>query len=190
MNLADSPLPLVHLNPGELLVTREPKWVVTLLGSCIAVTMFSPRFRLAAMCHAMLPRPRSHEFVAKNDPNQFRFLSHALPAMLEHFCHAGIQVEEIEVKMFGGGNVIHFDETATEDSWIGTANIQTARELLRETPLTLRAENVGGSVGSKILFNTQDGKVLHKHLGDPVEFGKKDRSVHRARLRNRKKAFA
>jgi chemotaxis receptor (MCP) glutamine deamidase CheD len=151
--------------------------------------MFSPRLRLAAMCHAMLPGPHGHEPVAQNDPNPFRFLSHAVPAMLDRFHQAGIHAGEIEVKMFGGGNVIHFDEGATEDRWIGTANIHAARELLQAARLTLQAENVGGSVGCKILFNTQDGEVLHKHLGAPVESRNARRGLSKARQRNRKKTF-
>ncbi len=178
------------MKPGELLVTREPRWVITVLGSCVAVTMFSQRFGLAAMCHAMLPRPRGRERPAKNDPDQFRFLSLAVPAMLDRFHQAGVPAEEIEVKMFGGGNVIHYDEAAAEDHWIGTANIQAARELLREARLTLRAENVGGAGGRKIVFNTRDGEVLHKHLGDPVEFQNARRDVSKARQKNRKKVLA
>jgi len=55
MKLPGPPMAQRHLQPGELLVTQEPQWVITLLGSCVAVTMFNARFRLAAICHGLLP---------------------------------------------------------------------------------------------------------------------------------------
>ena len=190
MNLPDPQLPQIHLRPGELVVTQEARWVITILGSCIALTMFNRRLRFAAMCHAMLPRPREHDRALKNDSYKFRFLSHAVPAMLEHFRNAGVRRDEIEVKMFGGGNVIHLEDAGAEDRWIGNANIQAARELLSEANLTLMAENVGGSVGRKILFNTQAGEVLHKHLGDPLEADSEHHRIQKSNPRNRRKIIA
>ena len=40
MKLPGSALPQAHLKPGELFVTQEPQWISTVLGSCVAVTMF------------------------------------------------------------------------------------------------------------------------------------------------------
>ena len=185
MNPPGPLLPQVHLRPGELAVAREPKWIITILGSCVAITMFTRRLNCAAMCHAMLPRPRNQEQIPHNDPRRFRFLSHAVPAMLEFFLHAGIRPGEIEVKMFGGGNVLHLDEAGPEDRWIGTANVEAARELLRDANLRLKAENVGGPFGRKILFNTQAGEVLHKHLGDSSEGAGGDASKRKVRRRLR-----
>jgi hypothetical protein len=52
--------------------------------------------------------------------------------MPERFRNAGKRPEEIEVKMFDGGNVIPLDDPGPEDRWIGGANVQMARELLHE----------------------------------------------------------
>jgi chemotaxis protein CheD len=189
MKLAELPFSQIYLRPGELLVTQEAKWVVTILGSCVALTMFDRRLRFAGMCHAMLPRPCDNERVFSRDPNRFRFLSHAVPEMLERFRSAGILMDRLEVKMFGGGNVIHLDAATPAAQAIGNANIEEARELLRKAHLPLQAENVGGSVGRKILFNTQTGEVLHKHLSDPYEFGLTAVSSQKPRARHRRKAL-
>lgn len=164
MMLPGPPLPQVHLQPGELLVTREPKWVITLLGSCVAVTMHNPRSRLAAICHAMLPAPHGSRAGADKPAECFRFLSHAIPAMLEPFHHAGLQAKEVEVKVFGGGNVIDLGAGLPHERLIGTANVAAARRLLHHAGLSICAENVGGGRGCKIVFNTHTGAVLHQCL--------------------------
>jgi chemotaxis protein CheD len=153
----------VHLNPGELILTAEPLQVITVLGSCVAVTLFAPRTGFAGICHAMLPRPKGRTRLGPEDPERFRYLSEVIPAMAARFRNAGMRPAEIEVKLFGGGNVIRVEE-ALEGKGLGHVNVDVARELLDQESLLVRAANVGGTRGRKIIFNTATGEVLHKHL--------------------------
>lgn len=164
MKLPDGHLPQLHLQPGEMLVTRDPQWIVTLLGSCVAVTMFSPRLRLAAICHAMLPEPRGNTESVGGFKGGFRYVSQVIPAMAEQFARRGLSPADVEVKMFGGGNVIDLGGEPQGDRSIGGANISLARELLEAGRFRIRGESVGGNHGCKIFFNTQSGEVLHKQL--------------------------
>lgn len=160
---ADS-LPQIHLKPGELIITQSPGLIVTVLGSCVSVTMFHRRTRLAAICHAMLPDPKRGAGDAR-EPACYRYVSDVLPEMCARFAQAGLGPEEIEVKLFGGGNVINMAEETQSERWIGSVNIRRAREILREAGLCILASNVGGTEGRKIVFNTTSGEVMHKHLG-------------------------
>lgn len=160
----EAQLAVLRLAPGELLVCREPCQVVTVLGSCLSITMFSPRFTLAAICHAMLPVPgRFNEVGEKAGQRQFKYVSVAVPAMLHAFTQAGVCPAELEVKMFGGANVLGNSAPGSRHG-VGDANIHVARRVLQQEGLTLKASNVGGKLGRKIVFNTFTGKVLHKHL--------------------------
>jgi len=147
----------VHLRPGELLVTRQPQLVVTVLGSCVAVTMFEPITGLAAICHAMLAAPPP---AAGAVLRSFRYMNHALPSMIDSFRRAGVAPERVEVKLFGGASVLRVGGGPC----VGAANLAAARRLLRESRFGIRAENTGGGRGCKILFNTATGEVLHRHL--------------------------
>ena len=162
MKLPGPSFPQRHLESGELLVTQEPQWVITLLGSCVAVTMFSAHFHLAVVCHAMLPRPQGKPVAESSPARSFRYLSHAIPAMAERFFRLGLQPDEIAVKMFGGGDVINMGGDPHGDRSIGHANVTMARQLLTAAQLQIKAENVGGRRGRKIVFNTQSGEVLHQ----------------------------
>jgi chemotaxis protein CheD len=164
MKLPGPRLPQLNLQPGELLVTQEPQWVITLLGSCVAVTMFNARVQLAAICHAMLPKPRDNNVPGPGPNDIVRYVSHAIPAMAERFAQLGLQPDEVEVKMFGGGNVIDLGGDPHKDRSIGDANVALARKLLHSARFQIQGESVGGNRGCKILFNTQNGQVLHKLL--------------------------
>ncbi len=157
-------LPQVHLKPGELIICQEPNLIVTVLGSCVSVTMFNRRTRIAAICHAMLPDPKSSG-AADEEASRYRYVSEVLPEMCSHFGQAGLSAEQVEVKLFGGGNVISMAEESPSERWIGSANVRRAREILRHAGYSIRASNVGGTNGRKILFNTDTGEVMHKHLG-------------------------
>jgi chemotaxis protein CheD len=164
MTTLEPALPLIHLKPGELVFTQKPALVVTVLGSCITVTMFSAWPRCAGICHAMLSKPPFQESGEKI-PGRFKYLSEAIPFMAAHFRKLDLNFHTIEVKMFGGGNVTPHDRSGNHSQvLIGSANIETARQLLAAEALTLKAANVGGILGRKLIFNTQTGEVMHKHL--------------------------
>lgn len=165
MTLAEAKVPpQTHLSTGQLLVTREPQIVVTVLGSCVSVTMFEPGSGLAAICHAMLARPRPVEVLRPGDPARYRYVDHAIPAMLAAYRRAGLDRRRIEVKLFGGGNVIGSSDLEFVGNGVGADNVALARALLEDANLVINAENTGGAWGRKILFNTGTGEVLHKRL--------------------------
>lgn len=157
-------IPQVHLAAGQLLVSREPQIIVTVLGSCVTVTMMDLPTGIAAICHAMLPHPRPKELLAPGDPTRFRFVSHAVPAMLAVYRRAGVDPRRITIKLFGGGNVIGPRTEPVPGQSVGASNVAAARELLAAAGLQISAENTGGCHGRKILFNTATGEVLHKRL--------------------------
>lgn len=50
-----TPDAMIFLYPGEIVTTADPVSVKTILGSCVAITMRSPRAGFAAMAHCLLP---------------------------------------------------------------------------------------------------------------------------------------
>lgn len=163
MKLPGPHIPVRHLKPGELLITRDASWITTVLGSCVSVTMFNPRLRIAGICHGMLPEPhgRSRRH-AEQEP--FRFLCFVVPEMTQAMQRFGIPPEEVEVKMFGGANLIDIGGDPHDDRSIGDSNVTMARKLLVAACYKIKAQRVGGDCGCKIVFNTSTGEVLYKPL--------------------------
>jgi hypothetical protein len=48
----------IFLQPGEFYFGDHETRIRTLLGSCVAITMWHPRLRIGGMCHYLLPMHR------------------------------------------------------------------------------------------------------------------------------------
>lgn len=153
--------PAHHLKPGELVITGRPMLVSTILGSCVSVTMFNPRFG-GAICHGMLPSCGRKDF-CHHCGEEFRYVDCAVRAMIGAFSRRRIAPEEIEVKLFGGSDMLsHSEERMTAS--VGRQNIDTALKLLTENGFVILVSDVGGKRGRKIFFDTGTGAVHLKRL--------------------------
>jgi chemotaxis protein CheD len=159
-------LPLVHLNPGEHVITTSQVQVNTILGSCVSVTYFHPRSGTAAIFHALLPN------AAEASPSLLKsnwtFVDTSVKSINGLLAARGIRPGEVEVKVFGGADT--FGDTRKSGSSLAVAarNIEMAFALLDRSGYRIMAQDVGGARGRKIIFLTSTGEVLLKRLkGDP-----------------------
>jgi chemotaxis protein CheD len=166
MNPLHSELPIIFLNPGELYISDQPAIVTTTLGSCVAVIFFNWRQHLGAICHALLPSGNGHG-------NRCKYLDHSFFLMLERFKLRGIKMEQIQVKLFGGADVLEYDRGACRPATVGQQNIAKALELVKAQGLNLQASNLGGTLGQKIFFYPHSGKVLVKRIEKVCWLGQK-----------------
>ena len=155
-----------YLKPGDLWVAREPTLVTTVLGSCVSITLFGPRLRAGAICHALLPEGECEA----RDPKSFRFLNCAFEHMLEGLEGLGLAREEIQAKAFGGALGV---SPGGGRFGVGTRNAELARSLLADAGLRLAASDLGGTQGRKLLFYTDTGEVFIRLLrgGAPQQLG-------------------
>lgn len=157
-------LPILQLNPGELLVTDKPAIVRTVLGSCIAITMFNRRLRVAAICHALLPRGMEQLPDEDHEGVLWKHVDTVIPEMVRQMQTYGIFPKEIEVKLFGGADVLISGEGQYSNPTVGRMNVNVALRTIEAEQLQIRVSDVGGSRGRKIFFYTHTGEVLLKRL--------------------------
>lgn len=148
-------LPSVFLKPGEAYVGEEPTVVTTVLGSCVSITLFSPRLKLGAICHTILPSGDS-----RDGDNQYKYVDQTLRRLLGIFDSYGIRRREIEVKLFGGSNMLEQPERREDSRSVGEQNVRKALAVIEEEGLTLISSDTGGCGGRKILFYTHTGQVM------------------------------
>ena len=147
----------VYLKPGELYISDKPAIVSTILGSCVALTIFSKRCKTGGICHAQLPVNPS----SKGD-DVFHYVDSSILYMLKEFEMMGILRSEMELKLLGGADVLdRFDERT---STVGQKNIETALDIIKKENLTLKISHVGGKLGRKIHFHTHTGKIFLKRI--------------------------
>ncbi len=157
MTHADDPVEKIFLKPGEICFSERPSIISTVLGSCISVTMFCPQRHIGAICHAVLPEEGSAG-------EAFRYVDSSILAMLKGFDRYGIPRSAIEVKLFGGADMLKGNSANGKDGSVGRKNIEIAMQVVERERLRLVASDLGGGHGRKIFFNTRTGEVLLKRL--------------------------
>ena len=150
----------VFLKPGEMVFSLEPVQVTTLLGSCVAVTMFSPRLRLGAICHALLPSCRREHSCGNQECG--KYVQCAIELMLGQFTTHGVLVSEIEAKLFGGSDM--FDTVEGRRLSVGRQNQEMALKTLEESSVRVLTRDLGGPRGRKIIFHSHTGEVFLKRM--------------------------
>ncbi|MFQ5559475.1 MAG: chemotaxis protein CheD [Nitrospinota bacterium] len=152
----------VFLKPGELFFGKDPVVVGTVLGSCVAVTMFHKGRGIGAICHGQLPECRDSDFVEATSP---KYVDVAINKLIKLFNREGVDLKEIEIKLFGGSEILKRGE-AVQRIRVGKQNIDKATDILEKNELKISARDVGGPVGRKILFDVRNGNVFVKRLKD------------------------
>ena len=146
---------LNYLHPGQMCFCCRPSRVETVLGSCVAVTMWNARLQIGCICHAVLPLRASR----KSDP--LKYVDSSIHSMLRHFeQHASLR-SEIEVKLFGGAGM---REIRAARASVGRQNIEAALAVLRQEGLAVRTSDVGGTEGRKLRFYSASGEVFVKRI--------------------------
>jgi chemotaxis protein CheD len=156
---ANEELREVYVQPGESHLVREPAILRTLLGSCVGIAFRVPRLSLGALCHPMLPRCPARQTAPLTRSAGCRYVDFAIRDLARQFDALGAKREEVEVKIFGGGDVLVMVNYAARPS-VGKLNIETAMKVLAEEGFAIMASSLGGKCGVNIVFNTKTGEVL------------------------------
>jgi chemotaxis protein CheD len=174
----ETELPVIYLRSGELYFTDRPTVVVTLLGSCVSITMFHRRLKLSAISHGILPRCRNQRACNGGCNDASRYVECALPIMLEWFKQRRGTASELEVGIFGGADLFGFGAGNNSESTlsVGKQNTAIALQVLEREGIHALAKDVGGSQSRKIHFNTQNGDIKLLYLQPTVVLSKNTQS--------------
>jgi len=151
------------INPGEFFFYESNCQIHTLLGSCIAITLWHPILKIGGMCHFVLPGLRSPEYVDRGDNKLNGRYSDAAMALFEiEALKYGTNLREYQAKIFGGSNMLT-NSTLKEDQMIGTKNTEAAIKHLTERDISLLVAHVGETGYRRIAFDVENGDVWVKH---------------------------
>jgi chemotaxis protein CheD len=147
VKIAMADLNVVHLT-GILKTTG--------LGSCVGITLFDSKAKVAGMAHVMLP---SSEIAKEGTLNMAKYADTAIPAMIDKMKALGASVSRLEAKMAGGSQM--FAMSGQSDTMrIGPRNVESCKEMLKKYTIPLKGEDTGGSYGRTIEFDCETGKLL------------------------------
>jgi chemotaxis protein CheD len=84
--------------------------------------------------------------------------------LAQQFDALGASRRELEVKLFGGADVLPIAESRQGTPTVGAQNCMAATEVLAEEGFTVSASDLGGVRGRRIHFHTGTGEVLLHRL--------------------------
>lgn len=170
------------IHPGEYYATDEDVIISTVLGSCIAVTLWDPTTRLGGMNHFMLPGELHSRAFFQEESGRYGMF--AMELLINDLLKRGARRSELIAKVFGGGHVLH----STSGTRIPDSNIEFALNFLETERIPIKSQNVGGTEARKVLFFPTTSRVLLKRFGGaPVTSVEREEERYLATIKQRPK---
>ncbi len=160
----DLKLPVFFLKPGEVHIDDQPGIVTTVLGSCVSVTMFHKKRAVGAICHGLMPEWDGKRPRGRRSDDGLKYVDYSISYMTDYFRSLGIDVREIEVKMFGGADMFPVREGDQKYASVGKKNVMAALSTLTREGMAVQIRDVGGTQGRKLHFYIHTGDVFLKKL--------------------------
>jgi chemotaxis protein CheD len=147
------------ISPGEYYYTDQNMMIVTVLGSCVSACIRDVISGIGGMNHFMLPDSAKAD---KDSPvsESMRYGTYAMEVLINQLLKNGAKRENLEAKIFGGGNVLRSFTTMN----VGDRNADFVRNYLKEEGMRVTGEDLNDIYPRKVYFFPKTGKVLVKKL--------------------------
>lgn len=147
------------ISPGEYYFTDQDMLIVTVLGSCISACIRDKKTGIGGMNHFMLPDSAKAD---KDNPvsESMRYGTYAMEVLINELIRNGAKRENLEAKIFGGGNVLKSFVTNN----VGNRNAAFVKRYLKEEGISITNEDLLDIYPRKVYFFPKTGKVLVKKL--------------------------
>jgi chemotaxis protein CheD len=132
--------------------------IVTVLGSCVSACIRDRVSGIGGMNHFMLPDggDGSNPLISASA----RYGTYAMEVLINELLKSGARRENLEAKVFGGGNVLR-GLTALN---VGERNAAFVRAYLKAEGIRVLAEDLNDVFPRKVYFFPRTGRVLVKKL--------------------------
>lgn len=153
----------IFLHPGQTCFAATNTRIRTILGSCVAVTMWHPLLRVGGMCHFVLPNRTGK----RNGSLDGRYGEEALRILIVEAEKRRAAPMDFRTKIFGGSTMVPGTANTTALS-IGAMNIACAKRVCTEFGLWVEDEHTGGTGRRSIGMELTDGRVWVRYSGPPA----------------------
>lgn len=148
----------IFLQPGEFYFGEEKTRIRTLLGSCVAITMWNQKLNIGGMCHYMLPQNR-RKADSKTHVLDGRYAVDAMQMFLKEIQRSHTKPADYQVKLFGGGSMFTHSGKANRPISVSEQNVEFGRAIIKQHGFKLMAEDLGGDGHRNIILDLWSGDV-------------------------------
>jgi chemotaxis protein CheD len=143
---------------GQLMTAEKPARLCSVLGSCVAVCIYHPRYGVGALAHVVLPDSQGHTGA------EGKFADTAVPAIVQALGKKTDARAGFVAKIAGGASMF----SAAGPLQIGVANATAVKAALAKANVKLVAESLGGTQGRRVEFDPGDGSLRIEIQGQAV----------------------
>ncbi|MEE9332030.1 MAG: chemoreceptor glutamine deamidase CheD [Methylophilaceae bacterium] len=147
------------IGPGEYYFTDQNMLIVTVLGSCISACIRDSITGIGGMNHFMLPEG-SHADFDSPVSESMRYGNYAMEVLINQLMRNGARRENLEAKIFGGGNVLRSFTT----NMVGDRNAVFVKKYLKDEGIKVTSEDLLDVFPRKVYYFPKTGKVMVKKL--------------------------
>jgi len=137
------------LKPGYVLANREDTIVRAVLGNAVIVTLYDRKNNFGGISHYFLPVIYDR---ARSTP---QYGNVAVTALCRLIADLGGKRGSLAAQIIGGGKSLE-----REDNGLGMHNVDIARRVLRKFGVPVVSEDVGGSLGRKVVYHSGSNETL------------------------------
>lgn len=151
----------IKVGMADLNVVKEPDKLTTLgLGSCVGISLYDRRAKVAGLAHIMLPSSKE----IKNNSNKAKFADSGIEELIKEMEKLGARKSFLTAKIAGGAQMFNFN-SSNNALRIGDRNVEATKEKLKELNISILAEDTGGNFGRTIVFDSKDGSLYIRTIG-------------------------
>ncbi len=151
--LAGKPGEHLVLMPGQMHLGQQAASVRTLLGSCVAITLWHPVRRIGGMCHFLLPQRQRRP----GDAPDGRYGDEAVEAMVKTLQTLRAEPREFVAHLYGGADTMSGCSAVSFN--IGERNIEQGWSLIDRYGFTLDGVDVGEDIPRVVALALTTGEV-------------------------------
>ena len=151
----------IRVGIADLNLAYAPNRLITVgLGSCVGIALYDTERKIGGLAHIMLPD--STQFTKINNSHKFADL--AIPILIKEMEQKGANIKRLKAKIAGGASMFNFsDKNMIMD--IGNRNSIAVKYILKNFSIPLLNEDVGGTKGRTMIFDTLNGIVQIRTVG-------------------------
>ena len=136
------------VQPGYLVFSHEPAFLCSVCGNGVVVIIWDKVRRIGGMTHCIFPKRRM-----RDKPSNY-YADVAVTQLVAALTGKQCLAQNLEVQLFGGGSMRGWSAGRAR------AVVEMIRKILKKHRIDIVSEDIGGSVGRKVVFDTRSGDVV------------------------------
>lgn len=150
---------------GDIITGKGLDQLVSIaLGSCVAIVIYDPKCKAAAMAHVALPGELflNSKTNGKRLDKPGRYADTAVPELIRVLKKMGANSDKLKAKIAGGSRMFGTKGLLGPGLNIGDRNIVASKENLKSQNVALVREDVGGNLSRTVIFDIDNAKYTIK----------------------------